>query len=152
MWKLLSYKIVLFISPSKGYLELLSEAKVQRGILVFVGMVNSGIVSDLKGMMDEHNMNTFFYTAYIEETRLTQEYNKSPYNLMTWNQVQMVKILIMENAHFFTNLQNYTRLFLIIVNNHKYFRFWLYKTTMHLLWMNWNSMTLGESLKIMTCR
>ena len=91
---------------------MLSEAKVQRGILVFVGMVNSGIVSDLKVMMDEHNRNTFFYTAYIEETRLTQEYNKSPYNLMTWNQVQMVKIFIIKMHTFYI-------LCLIILNNHK---------------------------------
>ena len=45
---------------------MLSETKVQRGILLFAEPMTSEMISTLNSLLNEHNSNTFFYLVYNE--------------------------------------------------------------------------------------
>ena len=71
------------------YLDMLSETKVQRGILLFAEPMTSEMIDKINAMLDEHNTNTFFYLVYNEAS--IDENNKNtmsngPFH-MNWNQV-----------------------------------------------------------------
>ena len=70
---------------SSGYINLLSDAKVQRGILAFVGEMDGARLKKFKSLLDSHNKNAFFYMAY-ETTPKAVGSGHANYH-MTWDQV-----------------------------------------------------------------
>ena len=72
------------------YLTMLSETKVQRGILVFAGPMDTHMLNKINSVLDDHNKNTFFYMVYKEMSSASygiKPDDAGPYQ-MSWNQVQ----------------------------------------------------------------
>ena len=71
---------------------MLSDTKVQRGILVFVGDMDKERLDKMKSIMDAHNVNAFFYMVYKASTQDSATHqNKAEsanYNLL-WDQVNL---------------------------------------------------------------
>jgi hypothetical protein len=71
---------------------LLSDTKVQRGILVFVGDMDKEKLDKMKSILDAHNVNTFFYMAYNALTQDSSDHQdkdeSANYNLI-WEQVNL---------------------------------------------------------------
>ena len=68
---------------------MLSETKVQRGILLFVDPMTTEMIGKINSMLDEHNTNTFFYMVYNEVSTGENDKNtmsNGPFH-MNWNQV-----------------------------------------------------------------
>ena len=68
------------------YLTMLSETKVQRAILVFVGPMDAHMLNKINSILDVHNKNTFFYMVYNEVSHGIKPKYAGPYQ-MSWNQV-----------------------------------------------------------------
>ena len=83
-----------FYFTSTGYLDLLSETKVQRGILLFVGTMDQELLVEIKTLMGENNKNSFFYTAHTEDSPSVQIYTKDLKHSMTWNQVKTLSFFV----------------------------------------------------------
>ena len=69
---------------------MLSETKVQRGILLFADPMTTDMINKINSMLDEHNTNTFFYLVYNEafiDENDRNTMNNGPFH-MHWNQVQ----------------------------------------------------------------
>ena len=67
---------------------MLSETKVQRGILIFSGPMSNAMLNELNTVLDEHNTNTFFYMVYnvaTEGSNVMKPIDNGPYH-MIWNQ------------------------------------------------------------------
>ena len=69
----------------EDYINLLSESKVQRAILAFVGEMDGSKLQRFNSLLDAHNTNAFFYMAYIQTSK-TNEPEHTNYH-MTWDQV-----------------------------------------------------------------
>ena len=74
----------------------MSETKVQRAILVFVGVMDEMKLAKMKSIMNSHNVNAFFYMVYKTATSGSVNNDKgmaddSPNYYMTWDQVRIQK-------------------------------------------------------------
>ena len=72
---------------------MLSETKVQRGILIFSGPMSTSMLNQLNSVLDEHNTNTFFYMVYIVASDTNKPMDNGPYN-MIWNQVRKLSMIL----------------------------------------------------------
>ena len=70
---------------------MLSETKVQRGILLFAKPMTTEMINTFNSLLNEHNSNTFFYLVY-NEASVDDNDNMSLSNgpfYMNWFQVKM---------------------------------------------------------------
>ena len=66
---------------------MLSETKVQQGLLIFIGAMSEKMLETMNSFMDEHNKNAFIYMAYNEiDTSSPAGKEERPYR-MNWSQV-----------------------------------------------------------------
>ena len=70
-----------------AYINLLSDTKVQRGILVFVGMMDEMKLEAMTLLMEAHNTNVFFYMAYKTDTSTYRATEENKNYRLTWDQV-----------------------------------------------------------------
>ena len=86
-----AFYLIFSITPTiaKGYLNLLSDTKVQRGILLFVGAMDGGMLDKFNSLMMDHNINVFFYMVYKNElaSSSSEMMADQPYK-MHWDQVK----------------------------------------------------------------
>ena len=72
------------------YLNMLSETKVQRGILLFADPMTTEMVNKINSLLIEHNTNTFFYMVYneasVDDNNMKTISSNGPFH-MNWNQV-----------------------------------------------------------------
>ena len=80
------YKYFLIDIFFEDYINLMSESKVQRAILAFVGEMDGSKLQKFNSLLDSHNTNAFFYMAYIK-TPMSNEPEHTSYH-MTWDQVK----------------------------------------------------------------
>ena len=83
---------------------MLSETKVQRGILLFAEPMTTEMINTLKSLLNEHNSNTFFYLVYNEapvDDNDKMSMSNGPF-YMNWFQVKM--------SNNFKNLNSYIAL------------------------------------------
>ena len=71
---------------SSGYINLLSDAKVQRAILAFVGEMDGTRLKKFNSLLDSHNKNAFFYMAYESTTKSIGSKHANYH--MSWDQVK----------------------------------------------------------------
>ena len=70
---------------------MLSETKVQRGILLFAEPMSTEMINTLNSLLNEHNSNTFFYLVYNEasvDDNDKMSTSNGPF-YMNWFQVKM---------------------------------------------------------------
>ena len=69
---------------------MLSETKVQRGILLFAEPMTTEMMYKMNSILSEHNSNTFFYLVYNEDSVKDDDktsMSNGPF-YMKWNQVR----------------------------------------------------------------
>lgn len=74
-----------YLSFFVGYIDLLSDAKVQRAILAFVGEMDGAKLNKFNSLLDSHNKNAMFYMARTT-TSNSLEHERGNYH-MIWDQV-----------------------------------------------------------------
>ena len=93
---------------------MLSETKVQRGILLFAEPMSTEMINTLNSLLNEHNSNTFFYLVYNEasvDDNDKMSTSNGPF-YMNWFQVKMSYNFVNPNSCItFVSLMN-VRLFL----------------------------------------
>ena len=70
-----------------GYIDLLSDAKVQRAILAFVGEMDGAKLNKFNSLLDSHNKNAMFYMAHTKSSN-SLEHGQGNYH-MIWDQVNI---------------------------------------------------------------
>ena len=91
-----------FNSFKTEYLHLLSETKVQRGILVFVGLMNNTMLALFDSYIEEHNKSAFFYMAY-DAAKTSGGIERAGSDSLIWAQVH----LFPTDRLFFNNYVNF---------------------------------------------
>ena len=95
IWKV-AFSLNDILCTLEEYLNMLSETKVQRGILLFSGPMSNAMLNELNDVLDEHNTNTFFYMVYnvpTEGSNVMKPIDNGPYH-MIWNQVRKLLVLL----------------------------------------------------------
>ena len=84
---------------------MLSETKVQRGILLFAEPMTTEMINTMNNMLNEHNSNTFFYLVYNEGS--IDDNDKMPLSngpfYMNWFQVKMSYKFVNFNSYIIEN-------------------------------------------------
>ena len=116
---------------------MLSETKVQRGILLFADPMTNEMVNKMNSLLTEHNTNTFFYMVYnevsVDNNDMKTMTSNGPFH-MNWNQVSLVNQLLKDK-----NIQRLLRTRIENITNEILFRSWYLRITL-------NSFPINSSL------
>ena len=83
--------ILILHHLNQEYLRLLSETKVQHGIMIFSGSMNDDMLDMVSSYIDEQNKNSLFYMAYNASSSARNQTPNKVDNLI-WHQVNIFPI------------------------------------------------------------